>query len=700
MDFAIDLNKRSEWMSIDEYIGGAFLYSEGIDTRSISKSFQLNPTISSTQINNRSTGYPVALVDAAQQVNNTMLAFTSDGRVEDNFVNNESSESWSVWGLFRMSDFTNAIKVDTNTYAIASVWEITKLILQNTSDGYGTYWDNQVTNEFITSNTWWTVWAWWATSAAWATHTSWGGTNVLEQAITVTGTVRIVIRHTWCTTWSVTISFGWSTVWTLTSSDSKNNRPVVMELSSWVWAPKNLTFTPTNTYNGSINWVQVNIIDETNAVFFNEITPSDATATIHPMVYKNLYLYVWNGRYVDVVDTSGSSWAILKTLVLDPCDVVVWITEMGWVFNIYTQNNNDSIQYRWDGVDDFPNEKIVHRNKKITAAYNDGNKDFFIVENDRRRYLYIANWRSPILLAQSQQTTSQILANTQKYLQLRNRYNFKWSSVAMPMLSRWSMLYISSVWWVYSYGTQNPVNPELPIAITKEMKINTSWAICMAAIQEVIYAWYYDTTNLVTYISTILSSTTPTTTWFLITKPFLISEHSDKKEFSRIKLWYKHPWWDGSIKIYVSTDDKFFWTFYVDGVSTYPSPWDTYYQWSTDNTFTVISAGSWIIQCKWVSDTDFNVSNPTWVLTKITWAWDSSISYTDYDNFVLVKTISWWDFRHDSSYIGAWLFLEAHLPSWHKAMLKIELNRSSTINKSPEVFNLYGIATIVKNDMN
>lgn len=725
---SIVLDKWYLWMSNDEYIGGGFEYCEGVEIRDNTKSIKLNNGVLTTGWLNRrwSSWLPVALQDNGTEI----VMISSDGRIEWSLQNNEyNSRAW----YFRRYNDTY---LNWFTYAGNIVW-MTATKLDRITSTSSLYWStNLFTNPNITSATWWTVGTWRTTWASGAVHTPWNTADLSQTTSSYTAWdkifTRIVVRG--ATTGTLTVKRGATTVWIITWWNDTNSpsSPIEYWLLMGIYtvpstAAQTFTLTPSSTFDGTVALVYHSFYDLTK-MLDSEVTLT--TSAKKPFLIRGWLLYVWCWSIVEVIDTTLSTRTkdTTLTLTLDSGDTIVWLTDMWDSITIYTTNGwVNSRQYIWNGVDNAPAELIKWKGILIDWVHNDWNKDFVTTYNQRQCMLYAVSWYQRTLLARSDRSTA--LRNTYANLsmfKLDTKMNFY--NTGNGMTNIWDILYISSTYGMYSYGNNSPVSEALPPSIQKDLVLpyTTNIALNVATTGHVIFWQLQNTTSVLTssiftpntvYYSYFSPGLISWTTGYVITNPILRDVQSTQKNLLKMKLGYVIPSSWANIKVYAKVDDIRFWTFTVSGLTVTPTEWAVYTQTysARTSTFTVvqtdITAWAGTITCTWVSANWFSIRDPslwgTWPLVKTSGTWDASITYSDYDNFVLVNTITSSTYKHDSTMIFGKSFVDRNIPYRRKLQLKIELNADPDFNlsaqskkNSPEVFDLSILAEPVKDDYN
>ena len=671
----IVLNDWTGGMWNDEYTG-SFFYWENIDIRSNSKAFKLWAKVDAHQINVFSTGEYNKLVSVFGEV----LWFSNNWNIDWyntywNWAAYWTASWWWLWKVTSPRSYKNALF--TGKYLVWITWTAVDVF-----DVTNQYWlwilgSEVLLNPWLTSNTSWTVWAWRTTWTWWATHTPWSS-EVLSQTITeTTERIRVMIYITWATTWTVAIN--WDIFLFV------NDKRVTTFIDSWV---TNIYLSPSLDFDWTVKYASVRAYDSDNIdIWWVTITASNN----HPAIYDSWNIYIWSWMLIELIDTTLTfqSWVKETALTLQVWDDIIWITKIWDLFNIYVNNWVNWIKYMWDWIDEFPAEKITWKNKQFLSVDNDWENDYVICWNENDKELYISNGYQKQLMYISWYMTNP--SWNYESLTLEQRLNF--SSVVG--------FYKDTVllWWFKSLYSVWTHIPWLPTSCVKDAADDWDYnfsTILSSAVNWVPYI-SYKTVWLDTNINMIakLLQDKYTDRWYLVTNPMLFDNLSTEKLIKKFRIWYLLPSDSCSINIYARVNDKYYYTFYVSWITTEPTIWDIY-RITTNHTFEVIKKDitdwSWTISCKAELPTTSDISLAS-TLTKVSWWWQNSINYSDFDNLILVKTITtdkykyWYEEIFGSSFIDIWM------PNVYKLQLKIELI-STNDNYSPEVFDIQTLSDI------
>lgn len=687
----INLNNWSLWMSSDEYTGWSFLYSQWLNISKSSKSIRISDRLIESTITNRANANHIAIVWPYSS--DWIIAFSTDWYLESNttyYGNNVSSDiGWALFKRDNTSDwYINGIKIWNETRWITLDWiDIFTWDLFHATNGIFNPWSNVVANPYLTSDTSWSGLTWRTTWANGAVHTS--GTTLLEQAITVdyANKVRIAVRMTWCTTGTCQIRFrDWwtNTIWWTLSATSDNW--TMYTINNPTWTRTHINFNPSTDFNGTISYVSV---CEYNMTRVQEDNIAITSSTSHPLLYIWHHLYIWSGASLDVVDTLTHSVDTFN--LIESTYTIKDIYQVWQSLVLFATDWEDSKHYYWDMVSDAPSEVILWKDKIITWVSVDWTNMYVVCENDYTKELWIASGYDKKLIAVGRRD-HQWLSQDKEVTRLSQRNNFYHNPVwSNAMWFTWNKLFVPSYYGIYTYWFSNPW---MPSAILKERVLDTVWISCMSNIQWLTYIAYRTITDAVAKIWYIRERANQYwTNAYFVTNPILRDNFSTKKQLERFRIWYILHNSNESLDIYLGADKNYFRTFTVSWVTVNPTQWATYRTWETSspyNIYEVISTDitAWVgtISCR-RTNLIYDSFDASTTLTKISWTWDSSISSSDSDAFIKVKSITTTTYIQWEDLIFWQELLASFMPDWHTIQLKIKFNSTSS-NSTPEVFDI------------
>lgn len=690
----INLNNWSLWISPDEYIGWSYFYAEWIDSQSSSKWFRLGNLVQEYNINKRANW----ITNRIEYFSWQPLFFTNDWYLEYSYTYvgspSEYFSPWSWgWALYRRSDnsiwYLNWIKLWNKIYWITR--DKIDVITLGGSWTLDMFWTSLINNPWLTSDTWWTVWAWWTTWANWATHTSW--TNTLKQQIATVNWAkyRIAIKFT-KTAWTLTVRL-WS--WTAYAiANQSDDWWIVTALTAW-WDNLEVIFTPSTDFAWTISYVDVN--EYTATIEENKITITNTDA--HPLLYSQWYLFIWSWSSIDFIEPT--LLVKEKTLnIIDSTYTIVALTQVGANILIWATDWNNSKQYYWDWISSFPNEVVHWKWLKITAVDCDWIINYVVTDwNWVWQQVFSVDWYIKTPLAEYVYDWRNTWNNWDVYHPSKKFNFYTYNANCISIYDE--TLYVPCKWWIYNYWS-------------KVTWLNKSWN------KSLLFS--DDFSDYITAIEVINQNPTftyekwwinkywiwldylCTSSWYLVTNPIYRDDIWTDKDKLKIRIWYKNidsSLWD--IKIYAIVDDFIYWTSTVSNITVAPAVWDKYSFWTyayLEIMSTDLTLDSW----KYIGTIVFKMYDsvilsryqitPTWTFTKITWSWDSSISYTSVINWILVKTITNTQIAYWNEVIFSKHFLDISIPKRHKLQLMIELTSSAwQQNVSPEIYDIWILAT-------
>lgn len=695
----LTLNNRWYGMSANEYDGGSFYYWENINVRENGKTIRLATNMSSYEQNLRTNWYWVAFAHWSTY----SYIFTYDWYVETVETFNWLRTSTSIgWALYKRSswNYVNATKIWDNYLGITADKIDRFVSLPNifwTAQWADTV--NIVSNPNITSDTDWTVWAWWTTGVTGAVHTA-GNTATLTHTFASTDRTkkyRIAVMVRYQTAGTVTIKLDNSTiVWTIsTASDIWS----VFYVFNNIATRTTIDIVPSSDFNGTVSCVMVSAYDDSR-VNSDEMTITSATK--HPLLYNAWSLYIWSWAVIDLVDTGTRT--VQQLNVVDSDYTIVWFTQVGSQIIIWANNGYSSKQYFWDWVEAFPSEVVTYKGMVITWVDSDWVYNYIVTQSGNDRKLYVVSWYTKTMLATSVNSNWYGYATGKKahLLNTRNDFDCTYSNI----LCYDNKVAIPSYKGIYTYWYEIP---------WQNNSLVKSWDIWLANIYALSHLPWYWLCCVYKQTYTDLITEKPWTRTFnfvgreskyktyrgvmtLVTNSIVWDNISTDKQLAKFKFWYTLWRPQDYINVYIRANDKYFWTFWVSWVTTAPVTWDTYTIWNT--TFTVISTDiTWwtgTISCSSVSTDGYNIygDSTTKTLTKVSGSWDSSISSSDYDNFIKIKSITATQWTMWEAELFSSDFIAVHAPNWNKVQFKFEMYGYSSYY-SPEIYDVNVLADII-----
>lgn len=692
------------WISLDEYNGGSYLFSKWI--KASNNCFKLDDQMSDTIINNRSTGYIIS--QSYSPLQSSMIMFTEDWYVEWERNYNQYSylwwvytqfNTWNNWPFYKApTGYINSVKVG-ETYVWIRADKIDTYTFTG-GDWMGILWTEVLLNPWLTSNTSRTVWAWWTTGANGATHTSWSWTNTLQQSITTlwTSWMKINILVSDRTTGTIQVSYNWSSLGTLNTT---NNWLWYTFITTATWWAANLTLTPSNTFNGTVKYIDVREITSNLEIAKATITSS----TTHPALYDWWDIFICSWDKIDVLSTFD--WTVETKSIIQSGFSLVSINRIWDKFVMFATDWVDSQQYYWDWVSDEVLETINWIGNKITGTAVDGNKLYVVCEDWPSREVYlVSGYDKQLVCSNNVSGYSTYISYDSKRYEIENKFNISIRNTNCIAMAG-NKLVLSAYYWLYTYWKDKPTEKDRRWYIytnTDNLSLTIDFIYSLWYTGTYLSVWLSKNYNLIWTVNVLSKQQYASNfrTWYLLTTPIYWDSVYSNKSLTKLKIGFY--WLDstkGNIKIYANCDDHFFWTADVTGVTTTPAIWSIYQIWSSTVVWEVIDTDItgwvWTITLKTTQMTTMYYytvdSNAT--LTKTTGTWDDSIECNDIYNYALVKTITQTNQWYGNEYIFSQAFVDAHMPDWHKLTLKVELNSPTTWYLSPEVYDISLYSDIV-----
>lgn len=705
----IELNTRNLGMSVDEYAGWSFFYSEWIQTHHSTKGFRLWKWITETQINNRTNGDIVAIdaiYDSALYGDYYRpLYFTKDWCLEAyvDRVGSPSSYFWDYWWpIYRQQNSVTIINgICIWDYIVLVYPTGIHLITRAATGNFWIIWDNIVTSPDF-SDAWdWTVWANRTLSASWATHTAWS-TAVLSQVIPTSNTkkYRVVIKHT-KTAWSISVKFDAGTAHGFSWTDEY----IITSPITAAGDNQTLNIVPSSDYNWTIELIQINEYVATIEEW--KITTLQNYSS-HPLLFSMWTLYVASGSQIEMISTT--TWTEDSTkLLIDSTYTIIAMTQVWQNILIWATDGKDSKQYYWDWVSDVAQEVIDWKGTIISAAVSDETTSYVVTGwKWFRPKVYMVDWASRVMIAGKQYDWSNNGTEWTWYHPSK-RFNFYVDS-PKAITIWWKNLYIPTKWCVYTFGTDIALmdrswdnSIKYTTALDKPIQV-------MSVVEDIPYLTYQKLVWATTYnMSGIVTDRKPTESWYLVTNPIFWDSFSSVKDITKLRIWYKNvPSTNGDIKVYAIVDDYKFWTFTVSWVTTTPSVWDTYKIWSStvivnmEVISTDITGWAGTITLKTTNNLRWAPYSllETGTLIKLAWDGDSTITYTYFNNMVLLKTITSDEIEYWNALIFWKDFVDTHMPKRHKFQLVVELSSDlDWYGVFPEIYEINLLADITDDEL-
>lgn len=697
----ITLSDWTKGISADEYAWGSYFYAEWISSWYNTKWFELGSKVSKTVLNYRNNWYAVAL---APNKDYWMVAFTKDWMVET-----EDGYNWSFvwdwdedggWALFSVfwwgsnDYFTNWVSYWDKLICIHQ----TKISVLNTSSLYNPAAELLTEPKFDNSWAAWTLWTGWTITDKWAEHTT-GETGTLSATINFWETptnsdyIRVALRIRDCTAWQLDVS--------LNNPTAAHATPVAK--SWWVTllfkcssSSTTLVIEPTSNFNWIVEIVNVHLY--TGLEYQKANVYNWATHPLHPALVWEWDLYVASWNYVSIY--SLQDWGRTEKWLVDKNFEIVSMTQQAGNIILRATDGYDSRQYYWNWVDWVATEIIEW--KGLIIQWVTGTETVSYVLTASGTTQGTVEWYEYRLYAVNGYQRSLIASKLYQYMSLsyldEEPYNinkkFEFNDVTgdQSMTVYLDSLYIPGCDGVYKYWYDVP---GLRTNWTRPIKYDTgSEHITMWQRNDFLNIGFrVDNVNYLARVNERLY----TNKWYLITESIYWDKLSTRKSIEKMKIWYKSlPSTVWNIKVSVIVDDDYFWRFWVSSTPTNrPEVWDIY-NVAHDTTGKVINVDktNWIITFATVNNWWSYMGTANTTLTKVSWAWDDSISvWYKFDNMCLIKTIETEQQWYGSDFIFGKDFVNNYIPYWHKIQFVVEIN-SNNQYLSPEIYEISLISDI------
>lgn len=692
----ITLQDWTKGISADEFAWGSYFYSDGIQTWYSTKWFKLWHYVDVKNLNNRTAGRPIAVCpckDFATDWQN-FIVFTKDWKIEM-WWNYNWSTSWdgdeNGWGCI-WQDFWNYDRVWGYVYwdyaLILINNKIIKVDYKNTYDIE--YWEWITNPRFENSAAGWTVGTGWALTDDWMRHST-GNTGTLQVTWEWKSTWiwRFAVKIVWATQGSVTIS---TSLWwdILTTEAGRNWWFTWWELNVSEWQNVTITITPSSDFNWTIEAVNFHVYDMDAEEYIQWLT----NANKHMAIEWAWDIYISCGNTIDILSTIDWSISTSKKICRDDEEIVA-MTQQADSLIIRATNGINSSQYYWNWVDSVASECIKWRWQVIKAVTGTETISYVLAWagwltawNAYR--LYSVSWYQRSLIASNAFKVQGSQWNLEHYHPSK-KFAFNDVQGSESMCIYLDNLYIPWCDWIYQFWQTLPwLSNAWSRPITYEngadkLFVFQNWSN-LSFTYRINQRNYYTVVRMENY----------TQKWYLITDSLYWDKLGTRKALEKLKIWYKSlSEVDWCINIYAIVDDDYFWRFDVTWVTNRPAIWDVYTV-ARDTTAEVIridktssSAGTITFRTL-TNEWSLTVANNN--LSKVSGSWDASLSTNyNYDNMVLVKTITNPTQCYGSDLIFGKDFVDNYMPYWHKIQLVVELVKNTTARmteKTPEIYEI------------
>lgn len=696
----ITLSDWTKGISADEFAWGSYYYSDGIQTWYSTKGFKLWPRVATSNLNERTTWWTVAvcpcnwsLLDSSPN----FVAFTNDGRLEMGGALNGSTYGnwWDWWWGAVYNEYGNTKRVWWYVYwdyALAFTKNaIKKIEFKNT---YNIEYGQTITNpRFENSASWWTVGTWWTLTDDWMEHTTWEtGTLSVSAPWYDDGRWRLAFKVVDCTAWAVTLDVDWTDI--ITSEAWRDWWFVGTALNITSWQNVTITLTPSSDFNWIIEAVNFNVYGDIDNISW----VTDANKHLAIEWGWDIYISSWNK--IDILSTVDRTISDTKELCWED-EEIVWLTQQADSLLIWSTNWIDSFQYYWNGVDSIASECIRWQWQVIRAATGTEIVTYVLAGSNsssggKAYRLYSVSWYQRSLIASNAYKLQWTSWNLEHYHPSK-KFAFNDVEGSESMCIYLDNLYLPWCDWIYQFGQ---TIPWLSNSWSRPIKYQNN----SDRLQLFQYGWFlaflYRNSQR-TYYS-VVESDEYGDSGYLVTDSIYWDKIGTRKAIEKLKLWYKSiPSNAGNIKIYAIVDDDYFWRFDVSWVTNRPNIWDVYTV-ANNTTAEIIninktSSSEWEITFRTVNN-GWSLNRASRYLTKVSGEWDNQLdSQNNYDNMCLIKTIETEKQEYGADLIFGKNFVDSFMPYRHKIQLVIEITKKNVASnnyRTPEIYELSMVSDI------
>lgn len=664
MQGSITFNQRFKWMWVDEYTW-AFLYNENIDIRDNSQGFRLAKKTDYEEI------YQDDSVEKVVEIKDKTYFLTTDWMLVDRnnnpYIAYDTAEHWALltlpsWGI------TTMIVVGNHIGLFSDQWRVQIPL----NDIENIYWNELISNNTLTDATGWTAWAWWSFWAGGATHTT-GNTDTLAININTTNPwdnrphVRLNLSINDWTAWSLTVS------WATSLPQTKGYKDWLKNLIFWLYysstGSKPITITPSSDFDGTIVYATAKQITSSSTVII--VSPRPAFA-----VYSGGTLYHTYSSSIRALDTTVNPRANLTLLSPWAWERFERLTESWGYLYAYANAGNYCVKYIRDGTSNFADGKITYQGGKFISIKNDGNIDYVVMDENWYRSLYaMSGYEKDIILRHK--ITNNTLTSKKQNIKDRLKINKLWAVA-------WGIIYATSGSDVLSFGSDKI---GFPRAFSREYNIEGKEII---DVLDWVNYLAVDSENKTSWIISV-NDKQFSNSWYILTTPMIIGGLGREKVFDKVRIGMKLPNENTRVNIYVNANDSQYFTFYSD---TEPNVWDKLTKGNNEFEVVSISGRGYFTCIALIKESDNDeeyILETTGTLTDGT----NNYIYTDYDNFIHLKTYNTDRYKYTHEYILSSDLVRIGIQNVYKMILKVELV-STDPNVSPEVNDITVLSTVLE----
>lgn len=376
MQGQIEIKSFSGWLSNDKnaWQEGAFYDCVWVDVRKNLSHVKLARAVTELNISTTNKINVIALTNYnGGTVDQEVNAFTDNGYIYSN-------DNWEVCRLHDKS--TGSLRTENIQNVVFLKSSISTSYYYVIGRSYIYRFQNRPYAEILATNTFasgWTGTNWSFTSGA--THTT-GSTTALTQSsplVSVVGEVYHIVCD--LSAWfagTLTTSIGWAT----SSNLVAGRNDVYLRATTTA----GVSFTPSSTYNGTINYVRVERVSDLASsdglwmkqMFTRSITTADYAPAI---IWGNWDIIYGAGNSVSRINKDGTHMEYSSTLEQSVIWGLQWtvrsITQVGNTVYVWCNDGGNTNIYLWDGITSRPTEKITIPDRPVINCASLNNEHYW-----------------------------------------------------------------------------------------------------------------------------------------------------------------------------------------------------------------------------------------------------------------------------------------------------------------------------------
>ncbi len=684
----VSITQWNGWMSNDQFAWqtGSSYICENLEIRKNSRFISLSWGTESLF----NAQWPVTAFLWTQT--SDLLAFTSNWHINSNSYN---TSNWG--GAIYYNEATSWALNYRNVVSFTISWTEYNLILSETKihrfiyDKNWTYFNilwniRWIDPNFSTPSEW--SWANWTISWWLAIHTS-GATTALTPTTPLTAPaswqyyrIQYSIDPTSWSTWTFTIWFWGATSWNITNSPW-TIWSVYLSTTTTGW----LIITPSSDCDVKLDYIRVQRADWDGSVGIDENYKTFTKSSIYrPALVWNNKLYIGSGNTVEVLD---DAWTLSTYFTVDSGYIVRAITNIGDQIVVWTNNWSSGRQYLWNWSSSSSYSRMIQWIDlpivNVVVIW-DMHYVWTAKDDNSQRHLYLSDWYTRNLITKSFQGCASPNSGraTSNPRWLESRFYFYWEKTN-AIESDWDIVYLPWYWKIYQYGKWTPGTPN-----SLDTKTLFTWTELTAMYTTTgnVWVWFAIDNNWTYNIKRIenrteingWSTNLYNGNWIIELNPYVWLA-SQKKANVYVGLWARFPHSSTSVNVYARKDDDINTiTFWVSWITTTPTAWAVYTY--NSKSFTVVSSsiasGSGYVVATRTND-NTNAFSTSWTLTKSSWTWDSSISFSRWIQYWIIT-----QFSDTTKYKHRYMYNT----NFNKIQYAIELISTNT-SYTPEVYDFH-----------